>query len=292
MISPSIALALWIAVWGLAPSQPRPPTPSKPSQEIQTVGEQQSRASKTANDQTQPVITPLSESQRESTKEKQEDCTTKAKQEPAIPWWNNDARLLSIFTLALVLVAVLQFCAMRKQAKYMRHALRDGKKAADAAKQSADAATQSVASLKVFNRARIRVDNVTFIDVEKHETDTFRFSHDFANVGPTNGHIFEQLDSIWVYQGDLPDEPPYTPPVSQNYGVSPQGAIQWKSDPISKSTHQIARVLAGETTLYAFGFVRYRDEFGDNHETRYAVRYRMNGELPALVPKAGYNESN
>jgi hypothetical protein len=76
-------------------------------------------------------------------------------------WW------LTAFTGALVLVAVLQFLAMHRQAGYMRRGLIVSIRSARAAKRSADAAIRNTEALKNAERAHVDID---FIPTEEGST--------------------------------------------------------------------------------------------------------------------------
>jgi hypothetical protein len=70
-------------------------------------------------------------------------------------------------------------------------------------------------------------------------------------------------------QKPLPDVPPYTEmgPFSEKGSLlSPTGALP-QGFPISQEW--IDQVLAGQTTLFLFGYAKYRDVYGDIHITRY-----------------------
>jgi hypothetical protein len=61
-------------------------------------------------------------------------------------------------------------------------------------------------------------------------------------------------------------------------------------EPFAKSKLNMADVAAGKLNVYAFGCIKYRDEFGVVHETRYAVRHRP-GKAPLIITQPGYNSA-
>lgn len=276
MISPSFALSLWLAVWGLAPSYPPSPTPSVAAQE-----KQQHNSATSQPDIKSGQVT------------KENDCvenqSAQDDQESSPDW-------ITRFTGMLAIVALLQLIAMVAQAIYMRRALRDGKKVAEAAKESAEAATQSVESLKILNRARINIEAIFFENVDDDKSETFRVKCKIRNSGATTGHIFRQLDSFFwrATNRELPEQPPYpTGGDPKDFDIAPNQLIQWFTEPpIQKSrVENWEQVDKGTLRLISFGYIKYSDEFGDEHETRYAVRFLPGDPSPELITKPGYNNT-
>jgi len=70
----------------------------------------------------------------------------------------------------------------------------------------------------------------------------------------------------------LPDLPPYTEmkPFSEKGSLlSPNGSLA-QGFPLEQE--RIDHVLSGQSQLYIFGYVRYRDIYGDSHITRYCFQ--------------------
>ena len=125
-------------------SQPPTPAPVESGQ----IAEQQTRAGNSDSsgnrDATQPKIisvqTPESKPDNGPHKNQRDEHDAKSTAE----WWSwFNATIVAFFTFVLVVVGILQWWAMHKQAKYMRDGLSSAQLTAEAAKQSADAAIQS-----------------------------------------------------------------------------------------------------------------------------------------------------
>ena len=153
--------------------------------------------------------------------------------------------------------------------------------AADAAKRSADIANTS---LRITQRARVSVEMFKFGtngNIGNREGKTkFRYSFNIKNTGPTPAHIYERLSSVWFTNGPLPVEPPYTgPPVTGEFVIDGGQAISMPSDP---------EIVRNDETLYVFGYIKYRDEFGGIHETRYGAEHVRYGDA-RVIDRANYN---
>jgi hypothetical protein len=189
---------------------------------------------------------------------------------------------VTLFTGVLAVAAVLQFIVFCVQAAYMYRGL-------SLTKQAADAATRSV---QIANRARVRVEAVAFQNIETPEINTFNMLWRMTNTGPTTGHIFEQRNDYFISdQKMLPDDPPYIDkPLPRHIHLGPQQSISVQIDRYPKSKLNMAAVVAEELHIYAFGSIKYRDEFGAVHETRYAAKHRP-GQAPLIITQPGYNSS-
>jgi hypothetical protein len=185
-------------------------------------------------------------------------------------------------TGVIAAAAVLQFIVFCFQARYMYTGL-------GLTKQAADAATQSV---QIVNRARIRVEPTAFENIEKADVAKFQMNWRVINTGATTGHIFEQRNDYFVSdQLLLPNDPPYTDePLPRHFHIGPNQDIHIQVEPFAKSKLNMADVATEKLKIYAFGCIKYRDEFGVVHETRYAVRHRP-GKAPLIVTQPGYNSS-
>jgi hypothetical protein len=152
------AILLFSALASIEASQSPPPspTPAKTSHEKQKASSSKTDETNSAHEP--PNAPPVNiqviadETDNPSKQESKKSPTD---------WW------LTAFTGALVLVAVLQFLAMHRQAGYMRRGLIVSIRSARAAKRSADAAIRNTEALKNAERAHVDID---FIPTEEGST--------------------------------------------------------------------------------------------------------------------------
>ncbi|MGB7131582.1 MAG: hypothetical protein WBD59_12275 [Candidatus Sulfotelmatobacter sp.] len=123
--------------------QSQPPSTGKRSQEEQNSAQTKRGQSNFKESSSQPPIAVCSQTVTETGKER----TPQEKQKSSTDFW------LTVFTAALVGVAVLQFIAMHRQAEFMRHGLRISIRAARAASRAANAAAVNADALIDAERA-------------------------------------------------------------------------------------------------------------------------------------------
>jgi hypothetical protein len=251
-----------------AQESPQPsPAPAESSQEQQQFGTGKENNGATS----QPNIKSSDVAEENSTAKKQNSQY----EQKSTPDW------ITLLTGVIAAAAVLQFIVFCFQARYMYIGL-------GLTKQSADAATQAI---QVLNRARIRVEPVAFKDIENLGSQTFKIVWNVTNTGPTTGHIFEQWNDYFFSDQPLPVDPPYTDkPLPRHVHMGMNQKLQITIDAVQKSKLNMSEVATGKLKVYAFGCIRYRDEFGAEHETRYAV-WHVPGSAPSLVTDPGYNSS-
>jgi hypothetical protein len=154
-----IALLGWLSN---AQSQPPSPRPAKPAQENKNQPSPKQSES-TTNQQPSEDIPALTDKViTELARRNQQQTAGERKKETSIDWWGifRDA-LLVIFTGALAVLANRQHQAMIQQADYMRDALAETKKSADAA---VNAATVAKRSLEVAYQAKVGITSITLTD--------------------------------------------------------------------------------------------------------------------------------
>jgi hypothetical protein len=127
-------------------------------------------------------------------------------------WW------LTVFTGALVLVAVLQFFAMHRQAEYMRKGLRISIGAARATKQAVLAAKSSAEAALLNAQASISAERPWIIIVVK-ENNMGDFTFFARNYGRTPAEIVSFSSEITFVEDDV-----------QNLPLPPQYSFAYLSD--------------------------------------------------------------
>ncbi len=147
-----VTLALLLLFSLLSQSQPPSPTPGKAVKEQQSQRKQKENEATGANDTPQPSLgiggQVITQANPNGTNQRNEKSAT--------DWW------LTRFTGALVLVAILQFWAMHKQAKFMRKGLRISIRAARSTKQAALAAKSSADAVQNIEHAWVFMEAVKF----------------------------------------------------------------------------------------------------------------------------------
>ena len=211
-------------------------------------------------------------------------------------WW------LIIFTGALAVVGILQFCAMTKQARSMRNAnvltretlgavqrqakaaeaqvtnlektLVATEKAANAAKKSADVADKALTELE---RPWI------FVQITKMEgwsrawpaneplmTITLRWY--FRNFGRSPAFVLSGTGRL-VLIGVLPDVPEYGPEELSLGLPIPQGLSNHRTAAIALTQQEHQNLLKGEQLLMFYGMAKYRGTFDPTeHESRWIAK--------------------
>jgi len=108
------------------------------------------------------------------------------------------------------------------------------------------------------------------------------------NHGSTPAKVTGMSLTLFINPAPLPTIPPYAP-------GRPAGAFLTTGDeffvPLPITTGQFAQIQAG-TPAYVLCYVDYQDQFGQGHRHRYARRYdaqRAGGNL-VFVTEAGYND--
>jgi hypothetical protein len=169
-------------------------------------------------------------------------------------------------TALYVLVSVFAFKAIQRQSAI-------AKIAADATKETAEATAKSVAMVYGIERPWV----LGFVDQELHErvtVGTRSYTHrcSIKNVGKTPAWILSWTSKRKDVAIDiLPPEPDYGDTSNFTPQVLPpneslHSSIDWLPERFDEAHRD-------ERFLYVFGFVSYRDLFGETHETRFCWRY-------------------
>jgi len=187
--------------------------------------------------------------------------------------WGNI--VTAIATLAIAGLGIFQGWAMHRQRKamdaqaaYMRDALAETKKSADAAESSAKTARES---LEIGYRARVAIRNLRLVGgpqaVLKNDEKLFRSSVHvgFENVGQTNAQAFHYQLEIDIPGATRLSRSP-RPEVSKPSELHPGSRVTAMSGEIQQYFNRLdiqKAVVSG--TLEARGFIRYKDVFGHSY---------------------------
>jgi len=261
-----ILLALVLASWWtsllVGQSPPPPPTPTETSEEKQDAGHSEYSNS----DLLKQLIAATEENRKAVERQSRENS-----EQSANDWW------IVWFTGALTFVGIVQLIAMFRQAGYMKEGLR-------LTEQAADAATQSV---KVLNRARIVIDKFKFSDEVYAPKADFGFKYALVNKGHTTAHIIQSCDAANVLE-ILPEVPPDCGDVSGRHVILAPGQELILNFTFTKSESEMKELNEG-SQMYAFGVIKYCDEFGSEWETRYGVQCPRESPNAHFVTLPGYN---
>jgi hypothetical protein len=176
---------------------------------------------------------------------------------------------------------------LRQQVEIEARALAVTERAAGAAKDSADIAKQSLLTLE---RARIGVSNLKFLIAQDRRT--FKYSFVMTNTGSTPADVFE-MNYSWLgmpYESEefftKLEKPLYAGPAVKEWLTIParQSIVTTTDDPLPFLPEDIP-------AIFALGYIRYRDIFGEEHITRFAYRYTGDNTPPTAVSRFGYNEA-
>jgi hypothetical protein len=183
--------------------------------------------------------------------------------------------LIVIFTFFLTVLAGLQFWAMHRQAKYMRDALTETRKAADAARDSADA-------LMNGERAWILVDGIRdFPSFQSNQRELVDIIPVCTNYGKTVGTItrFWYTWSVLPLLDTLPDRPDY----ADRHGITSDQSTRVTLPPhtpfeplsrLSATNNNFEHIYKNEFRLWIYGFIEYLDAFDrPPHVTRFCLLY-------------------
>lgn len=265
--------SLLFAVLLALPESPQPPPTPTPEAQIQHQirDEEKSESTPVA----QPVVVPTrsGEKAKPSRDNRDDESANDRNVKSPIDW-------KFVFAFVIALGAVVQIFAVFYQGHITRAQLR-------ATQKSADAATQSTQNIRIFNRAKVIIDELRFQDVGV----SIRAFYKVRNIGKTTAYIYERIDTVQIIDNPLPDIPPALDwiPNKEPFDLAPdRDDVNFGGGAFEKLFLKNDKFLDGKAELYALGVIKYRDDFGSEWETRYAWQYRRTG--PAfVVNKAGYN---
>lgn len=268
------ALVVFSALLSFGSSQPPPPTPSEsaytdqnktaPKEAEADTNKQSSDPSASAFDKQRPTVAPRDQQQARSERQ----------QSSPVDWWSRGSTILiTLFTGALALLAFLQWSAMHKQAQYMRDALVETRKAADAAKLSANISRLGLEAGIGINMVLVTDcifqeddDTLTRCRVEITATNTgnssaraFCFEYTIFIEGLTDDFVIKP-DPIRIATGDL----------------APSHQIVRRSPMISELFPNSKRIgwsyVIDGKNLTVVGSVHYQSVFGERLRIDYVAR--------------------
>jgi hypothetical protein len=166
----------------------------------------------------------------------------------------------------------------------------EAKRSADAAERSAKAAEESALSSARFaqNGQRSWVFLYSVSKPPRETLVTFGATLTFRNGGPTPAtHLW--IEALVGKFEEFPKEPPY-PSDDHVARESVLGPLSNLDVPIARalSASEIGELKAGEFSFFLYGFVRYRDIFGDSHKTKYCLIF--NPQQSSFVYHSAHNE--
>ena len=288
-------LLLAFACLAFAQSQPPSPTAPKPTQtqKYETGGKK--NISGTDNQEAHPAPFTLNkESSAKDAQDKDKNGDKRAyASSPDYRFFGASITdwLIASFTLFLALLAGLQWRAMHQQAEYMRDALMETKKSAEAAIKAAEVSEKA---LYITERATLMVSidsNITTLT--NHHIQSFIH---VKNAGKTTGFVKQVVAATAIHHGEghppAPriDKPGGDLPSQYSVPASDQKRIICTAEP---PPGKMAEVLNSTVRLYVIGRIIYDDEFGKRHITAFSFTYdpRMNEGSGGftLVDDPGYN---
>jgi len=188
---------------------------------------------------------------------------------------------LMIFTGVLAFVALIQIA-------FLLNADRTSTVAANAANKSAEIAERAlIAGQRAFISAYF--ESVANKNIETNQITAWSFTPVWQNAGDTPTREMQNHISIKVFDGLLPsdwDFPDMWPAntatedrVFTPLSAAPKGTVRGQSVG-GLSLDQMRGIIAGEKSLYMWGWAAYRDVFPNTalHVTRFAVRIIVGGD--------------
>ena len=196
---------------------------------------------------------------------------------------------ITLFTGVLAVVAILQFIAMHRQANYMRDGLDATKKSAEAAGKAAEAAKRNAEALVNSERAWVLTDLVFSADLPAPAPTKSRILY-----GASEGRETISIDICLICRNDgsTPAWITHKQMHFRNLSVLPTSpdfsSVELFGDymdrtlePITvggEAKHRFTLECGGPSeaakTQIVYGFVKYRDVFGPDRETRFAYTVR------------------
>jgi hypothetical protein len=301
---------LALAVVAIGQSQTPPPTPGKPAQNYQ--GNATGKQDVASDDQRQAnsVSTAINKLSSEITAWKNQQAAEDNKRDTSSGGWLMWSTIMTaIATLAIAGLGVFQWWAMHKQraamelqATYMKDALAETKKSADAAKSSADIADKSSIALMDGQRGWAVIQDVSLpptiwpLSAKVQASGIFKFTYTFKMCGGTpcilktagaRFHVAKRKEipgfggmPVIPFEADLPEIPEYSYDIHGNdirrnyFGVSglamPPGEELTLIEDLEDgqlTPEQANEIYESKAFFCAYGFITYADIFNREHTT-------------------------
>jgi hypothetical protein len=267
------SLLLVLASIVFAQSQPPSPSPTKAGEAYKNKATPEEPKAEAGN---QPASPSSADSSKRSpdtaTKDQQLPTAQSSDKAPSDRWSKASTILITLFTGALAWLALLQWRAMQKQATYMRDALTETAKAADAAKDSAKAAQDSLVLTKP---PKIKVRRI-YLDDDTKVTGTGTFH--VVNIGGTKATVTEIRIDARVFSDPLPMKHPFedsfheglqmllSPGESFTHPFNIEGGDDYQA-------HSNLRQNKPAEAFYVFGRITYRDDVGICRRTYFCRKH-------------------
>jgi len=310
---------LLLTMWEAAQSQEPTPTPSVASQQLksQLAKTHKRAAANPSGTDRNPFVVKSIEAEKtpERTEQERSEQEESAANERRLTTWTI---VLAVATCILVLIAGGQLRMFWIQLGLIRESLVDTKEVADAAKISADAAEQTVSTMKDTAQKQLRAH-------------VFPEVGDISNVAnPLPHHVVPNPNHAGI---NFPRVGPIASVVIKNFGQTPAyEVIHWMNIhlqefplrnplprrqkhpgfPFTKSTlgpggktsksiklnapltnQQIADLRAGNSAIYVYGVIVYKDAFGKRQRTYFRLMHvEAAGAIGISTALTGYGEGN
>jgi hypothetical protein len=286
------AALICIAAALSAQSPPPPPSPIKSGQEKQSIGGKENRQAKNT---VSPTPTPTATANEASPKPTEGNTASKSAPNSHIPssewnWSAINTSAVTLFTFVLMLVGVLQWISMSKQADYMRRGLPVSIKAARSARFSAIAAQKAVEQAErttpITQRAVILIESINAEPRASRDAwylngfTTLIFT--FKNYGATVAYDVRVKGQITAFSVEFPLNG------AQAITIAPQASNEWLTNSLGKLTaEQFEKInSAANPNLMTYQVaVTYTDAFGKPHH------YMQTGEYIAILSRFITNSS-
>lgn len=142
-------------------------------------------------------------------------------------------------------------------------------------------------SFEIGERAWLFADDFTFSGINFPGDNEISVRYAIHNTGRTAADVYEHVVRFTDEFSDenrLPENPPYTKPEAVSFTVA-AGRHFGLSSAIAKSKlPNFAEIEAEKRSLYLLGYLKYWDVFGEEHESRFAIRWRGRSFTVTDVP--------
>lgn len=241
-------------------SSPPAPSPTATSQGQQEVGRNESPQSTPSDTVSETAASSVDQPPPKPTAQTRETASGKSgKKSP----FDYNAFAITIFTAALVVVAWFQYRITKRQ----------------------------VDSIRILNRARVVIDKCKFSDVYSAQAD-FSFHYALTNKGHTTAHVIESRDAASVIE-NLPEVPPDYGTVSVRHVILAPGQEVHFNFTYTKTADEMKTLSQGKGEMFAYGVIKYRDEFGSEWDTRYGMQCpRVSPFNATFITLPGYNAAS
>ena len=189
---------------------------------------------------------------------------------------------VAIFTGLLVLVGLMQLIVFSLQARRLRQSIGETRKTTRATQDAADAAMISAESLKTAERAYLFVDSMKWQNWKSNFTlSTFNdfktvVSIDIINAGRTPAILIDVTASVNIKGIDYPTKEDVRRKTRIDFPsgiIIKSGEFEQVTSSGTISPSEITEDDFKKSTIICYGFIRYNDIFGDEHETGFCYKF-------------------